>query len=84
MAKYACYPVSYGALTQIWAGTSAKGGQLNGEVSTDTFLIPKDSLLIMEQYLIPWARVGDCTTAAKDPATAKKLWDWLEAQVEGL
>jgi retinol dehydrogenase-12 len=26
------YPVSYGALTQLWAGTSPEGAELGGKV----------------------------------------------------
>ncbi|KAI5117021.1 hypothetical protein M0805_000005 [Coniferiporia weirii] len=34
------------------------------------------------KYLIPWARVGEPRKEAKDPETAVKLWEWLEAQVK--
>lgn len=27
------YPVEYGALTQLWAGTSEEGAEFNGKVS---------------------------------------------------
>jgi len=58
------YPVSYGALTQLWAGTSPQGAELNGK------------------YLIPWARVGQATSAANDAKASEELWVWLEEQVK--
>jgi len=53
------YTANYGALTQLWAGTSAEGAQLNGK------------------YLIPWARVGDTRSEARDPKLGEQLWNWL-------
>ncbi|KIM73438.1 hypothetical protein PILCRDRAFT_99322 [Piloderma croceum F 1598] len=62
---------SYGALPQLWAGTSPEGKDLNGKRSfgwgrsTRKQVVParKDS---------------------QDPATCNKLWMWLEERVEGI
>lgn len=74
------YEPSYGALTQLWAGTMPEGADLNGQVrysriSNAIFSCPP-------QYLIPWARVGKCNPAAEDQAKLTELWNWLEAQVQ--
>jgi len=58
------YPISYGALTQLWGGTSPQGAELNGK------------------YLMPWARVGEATSAANDAKGSAELWVWLEEQVK--
>jgi len=57
---------SFGALTQLWAGTSPQGEELNGK------------------YLIPWARVGEATSAANDAKASAELWTWLEEQVKDI
>ncbi|GHJ85899.1 hypothetical protein NliqN6_2301 [Naganishia liquefaciens] len=31
-------------------------------------------------YGIPWARIGDPREDAKDPETARKVWEWLERE----
>ncbi|PCH39964.1 NAD(P)-binding protein [Wolfiporia cocos MD-104 SS10] len=33
------------------------------------------------KYLIPWARVGEARPDALDPELGKKLWEWMEEQV---
>jgi len=58
------HPAPYGALTQLWAGTSPEGAQLNGK------------------YLIPWARVGQTRSKARDRKLGEKLWNWLEEETK--
>ena len=36
------------------------------------------------QYLIPWARVGEATSAANDAKQSAELWTWLEEQVKDI
>ena len=36
------------------------------------------------QYLIPWARVGEATSAADDSKISAELWIWLEEQVKDI
>lgn len=77
------YPASYGALTQLWAGTAPEAESLNGAVSLRLSSSPSASALTSvrcSQYLVPWARVGAASAAAQDGALAKKLWGWLEEQ----
>lgn len=59
------YPAPFGALTQLYAGTSPAGAESNGK------------------YFIPWAREGQVPKGADDPELGKKLWGWLEEQVQG-
>jgi len=43
-----------------------------------------EALQLNGKYLIPWARVGKAHKATDDPEQAKKLWEWLDAQVQGI
>ncbi|KAJ7160677.1 NAD(P)-binding protein [Mycena crocata] len=58
------YPPAWGALTQLYAGTSPEGESFNGK------------------FLVPWARVGKAAPSTSDLENGRKLWEWLEAQVE--
>jgi len=35
------------------------------------------------KYLVPWARLGSPNSKTQDVEEGKKLWNWLEAQVQG-
>lgn len=45
-----------------------------------SFLFIPDNIL--GKYMIPWARLGTPTDFSQDPAVGKKVWDWLEGEVE--
>jgi hypothetical protein len=77
------YPAAYGALTQLWAGTTDEGKTLGGKVRfvRSLFFFAFDRANEISQYLIPWARVGKANPIALDPETGKALWTWLEEQV---
>jgi retinol dehydrogenase-12 len=76
------HPVEYGALTQLYAGTSEDGLKFNGEVSSSTFSYVQDQTHQMSfQYLIPWARMGNPNPVALDKRLGEELWKWLEEQV---
>ncbi|KAI6135360.1 hypothetical protein EDD17DRAFT_1616263 [Pisolithus thermaeus] len=60
------YHVSYGVLTQLYAGTSPEAARLGG------------------QHLVPWAQVGKCRPDTQDPQLGRKLWAYLEEQVENI
>ncbi|KAK7466068.1 short-chain alcohol dehydrogenase [Stygiomarasmius scandens] len=62
--RWILHPADMGALTQLWAGTSPEGRNLNG------------------QYLIPWARIGKASPPAEDPALGKKLWEYMDSEVQ--
>lgn len=38
--------------------------------------------MTLSQFFIPWARVGKTRAEAYDDALGKKLWEWLESQVD--
>lgn len=38
----------------------------------------------LPQYLIPWAHVGEATSAANDLKKSAELWTWLEEQVKDI
>ncbi|KAF7368945.1 NAD(P)-binding protein [Mycena venus] len=75
------YPAPYGALTQLWAGTTNEGATFGGKVEC-FHLLRYAEADTSAQYLIPWARIG--TSPSTDPAAEKALWTWLEEQVENL
>ena len=79
-----CYDVSYGALTQLYAGTTAEAVNLNGKVCPMIFYFDRDWAVQWCQYLIPWARLGESAPVARDSELGKKLWTWLEEQVKDL
>ena len=37
---------------------------------------------MLEQFMIPWARVGRCHPEVYDDEVGTKLWDWLEGEVK--
>lgn len=57
--------------------------QYNGEVrySLICFVVWM-MLMVLLQFLIPWARLGRCREEAYDEELGKKLWNWLEEQVK--
>lgn len=80
------YHASYGALTQLWAGTSPEGLEFNGKVClrlrNGTPVTSAHPLMcLLSQYLIPWARVGKASAASYDPKLGEELWTWCEEQV---
>ncbi|KAF7309832.1 hypothetical protein MIND_00355100 [Mycena indigotica] len=79
MEKTVLHDVSYGALTQLYAGTSAAAAQLNGKVTLESVSLLV--LLTYPQYLIPWARIGKPHAGTQDPQLGAELWEWLEIQV---
>lgn len=77
------YPASYGALTQLYAGTSKEGANLNGKVRLLSILMSPTTITFpFFQYLIPWARVHAPKAKTQDPKLGKELWAWLEEQVK--
>lgn len=38
--------------------------------------------VLVQQYMIPWARLGKVKKETNDVESAKALWDWLEEQVK--
>lgn len=80
------YPAWYGALTQLWAGTTPEAADLNGKVSAQVVTLAFDIITYCDhvvsieplQWLIPWARIGDPNRKTQDPETGRKLWRWLE------
>ena len=74
------YPASLGALSQLYAGTSDEGKNLNGEVRCNS--VSQWLVANCMQYLIPWARVGKCSSATESPEVAAQLWSWLEKEIE--
>ncbi|KAG5648353.1 hypothetical protein DXG03_004925 [Asterophora parasitica] len=72
----AYYPVPLGALTQLYAGTSAEGVDFSGKR-----IKIAGPLTQFIQYLIPWARIGTAIPATDDPELGKQLWTWAEEQV---
>lgn len=34
------------------------------------------------QFLIPWARVGECRAEAYDPEVGRRLWEYLEEETK--
>jgi len=45
------YDLPYGALTQLYAGTTAEGAKLNGKVSFSAALLTKPVLITLESIL---------------------------------
>ncbi|KAG8694781.1 hypothetical protein FRC08_008267 [Ceratobasidium sp. 394] len=58
------WPAPYGALTQLYAGTSPEGSKFSG------------------RYLIPWARLSKPRADTRNEEAGRKLWAWLEEQVQ--
>jgi hypothetical protein len=76
------WDISYGPLTQLYAGTSPEAANLGGQVSWCAILHWRSSSTDVEfQYLIPWARIGTPRADTQDPQLGKELWTWLEEQV---
>ncbi|CAK5284144.1 unnamed protein product [Mycena citricolor] len=66
------YPAPYGALTQLWAGTSEQGASMNGKARNSSY------------YLIPWARIGNTPKGGNDLEAQKALWEWAEKQISAI
>ncbi|KAF8601567.1 NAD(P)-binding protein [Ceratobasidium sp. AG-I] len=62
------WPTPYGAITQLYAGTTPEGLELSGQASTE--------------YLTSWARVTSSRADTRDEQAGKELWEWLEEQVK--
>jgi len=71
-----------GALTLLWAGTSPEGRHLNGQVVFSDFVMTFEVFTNFQQYLIPWARLGKASPPAEDPALGKKLWEYMDSEVQ--
>lgn len=83
MEETVLHDVSFGALTQLYAGTTKEAAELNGKVRFQrTTVLPFDTHDPL-QYLIPWARVGSPHPRTQDPQLGKELWDWMDEQVKG-
>ncbi|THH10679.1 hypothetical protein EW146_g8297 [Bondarzewia mesenterica] len=78
------YPVPYGALTQLYAGTSPESVNLNGKVRIPLPFLssPPDSFKLRPQFLVPWARVAECRPEASDPEIGKRLWEYIEQETK--
>jgi hypothetical protein len=72
------YPARMGALTQLYAGTTEEGAQLNGKVCR-VGRSPRYSDTL--QYLVPWARIGAPNPISQEEEVGKKLCTWLEEQI---
>jgi retinol dehydrogenase 12 len=62
LVKPLLYPAPYGALTQLFVGT------------TDL----KTNEIGSGKFYVPWAKEGPTPKGALDDAVAEKLWTWLE------
>jgi hypothetical protein len=79
------YPAPMGALTQLYAGTTAKGSDVNGKVIFHSYGLRLVVLTFWgTQYLVPWARAGAARKETQNLENATKLWTWLEDQVKDL
>jgi hypothetical protein len=77
------YPVSYGVISSLYAGTDPAAGELNGKVGHGVFPLPvSPSNGTPFQYLTCWARVTLPHKRALDTDLGKKLWEWCEEQVK--
>jgi retinol dehydrogenase-12 len=76
------HDVTYGALTQLYAGTTADVANLNGKVSPPP--LPTQAGLALGQYLVPLARIGNSLAHTQDPQQGMELWEWLEEQVKNV
>lgn len=74
------YDTPYGALTQLYAGTSPAAADLGGKVGFRDIYMVRD-IEKYYQYLVPWARVGPSREDAHDPKLGRALWEWCEEQV---
>ena len=73
------YPTPYGALTQLYAGTMPEALRYNGEVCSLSPIIHDHSVLTaFLQFLIPWARLGQCRPEMYDEEVGDRLWKWLQ------
>ena len=37
---------------------------------------------MLEQFMIPWARLGKCRPECYDDEVGERLWKWLEDEVK--
>lgn len=75
------YPVSLGALTQLYAGTAPEAAAMSGQVRKFLARV-SEAENSSAQFLVPWARPGPLSRKADDVELAQRMWDWLQAQVE--
>ena len=82
------YPLTYGPITSLYAGTAPAASELNGKVGPQDMLVSccNDShvITLFFQYLTAWARVTLPHNKALDPELEKKLWEWCEEQVKDI
>jgi hypothetical protein len=74
------WPVEWGVLGQLWAGTSPEGALLNGKASES----PHSAIRVHihgSQYIAPWGKVRMAREDVDDSSSGKELWTWLEEQV---
>ncbi|KAJ7173062.1 NAD-P-binding protein [Mycena crocata] len=79
-------PPHMGAQTQLWAGTTASGEEINGQARFIPDLSFELLPLTLEQYLIPWARVAPSGVANKmsqSLETEKMLVAYMRSELEG-
>ena len=76
------FPTAYGAITPLFAGTAQEALAHNGKVNLSPSPLSICDAYQHGQYLRPWARPGDPSPAALEITEQKKLWTWLEAQVQ--
>lgn len=82
LGRIITYPVSYGAINSLYAGTSSAAGELNGKVSIPTSGFARGNATPPFQYVTAWARVTLPHQRALDTDLAEKLWVWSEEQVK--
>lgn len=76
-----------GALTQLWAGTSIEGAELNGKVGVHAYLFARArfNITLISQFLIPWARARkQPLKEMQDLVLGAKLWKWFQEQVKNV
>ena len=74
-----------GALTQLYAGTMPDALKFNGEVRFDFNLRSISQALcsdVLEQFMIPWARLGRCNKDAYNEDLGCRVWEWCEKEIK--
>lgn len=77
---FTLHDVSYGALTQLWAGTMPETLQHSGQVCVWNIFL--SGQLMSVQFLVPYARLGKTKAAMYDPEVGERLWKYLQEQVK--
>ena len=84
LGRIITYPVSYGAINSLYAGTSPAAGELNGKVSIPASGFARGNATPAFQYVTAWARVTLPHERALDTELAKKQWEWCDEQVKDI